>query len=1121
MALPTPEQQRAIEARDRIVCVDAGAGSGKTRVLVQRILDLIERDKIPLSQIAAITFTDKAAAEMKERLRRACREKAPEDDPEKLAFWRKVEREVDLARICTIHTFCSRILRENALSLGIDPDFAILTDAESDTLRTEAVESALHALLEADDAKALAAAIEYGPRRLTGIMHGLLLQRSQVNRLVESTPCGSAGDILAFWDSKRPEMADELLRIAARSRKLHANLIALERCEGKCSDPADKREQVRTTLVERLRLLTTEQNPATIRLLIELIANMRANPGKPENWASEQSYEDVKDILNDTKNNLKKYLPAASDPECEARAAELTAAILHVYRHCAEVLRNTKHLHNALDFDDLILEAARVLRDTSRGEDSVCARTARSLRHLLIDEFQDTDGVQYELIRRIADVPGGPHVFIVGDAKQSIYYFRGAEVDVFRQARADAGKPLPMLGNFRAAPAVLQFINDFFSSSGFLAAVESPFRPLDAIRCTQVDSRIAFLVPNERNDASIENYREEEARLIAASLNEIWTAPYDVIDTDTGQPRPARFGDVAILLRSLSNVHLYEHALREANIPYTLVAGKGFYERQEVLDLRNFLTVIVDPCDEMALAGFLRGPAVGMSDDALVELAGGIGAPRGLRLGFMSGKDISDREQNARLRHARELVHELADRVECPLAEFLQLAFDRTGLEAVALRQFMGPQRASNLRKAAALAESFSGAHPPTLRAFVRYLDDMAAREIREGEAAAQRDDQHSVTLMTVHKAKGLEFPIVYAADLGRGTKSRDYDTVVHHKRVGFAAKIVGKDGEYAVPAMHRGIAALRADEELAEEARILYVAMTRAKDHLFLCGAPPKSEGVSWMSAFDEQYGICTMRDGQVVNGKGWRAVVRREIAPVREIHQDWRSEAPVDIERVRNRIRPIPSSPPLRTAFAVSEVIKTNRETARTPGPAAKTVLHISSRLRGTIVHECFERWDFREDMGSVVRSVLRGHALDDADARALHHEIVLMAKRLQSHPLGARIAACQARRHETPFLLRVDDTLLRGAIDLLIEDNTVIDFKTGTPSDDELAGYEAQLRLYAAAARELTGVDHVEAFLVLLDAEREFVRKVDVSTPCIIKALDDARATLSRLAAQCTTG
>lgn len=1125
MSALTPEQLNAVQAVGKIICVDAGAGSGKTRVLVSRIIHLIERNGIELNQIAAITFTDKAAAELKDRLRRACREKAPLDDPKKMTFWRRMERQVESSRICTIHTFCSGILRENALSLGIDPDFAILTDPESELLRNEIVTATIHGLLEYEDVLAKEAAIEYGPSGLSAILDDLLRQRSLVEQSLRHDRYDSPEAVTAAWQRLRPRIADELLRILARSRRLHSYLRELEKCGGHCEDATEKREQLRTTLCSLLGQLMQERAPVRISLLIAQIAELNARSGKKEKWASEISYDCVKDVLKKLKDYLVKFRPEEPDEATESRAARLTAAVVHVYQKSLAALRAAKRARNALDFDDLIVEAARVLRDTTRGHDSVCARTARGLRHVLIDEFQDTDGVQYEIATSLLSAPERPDLFVVGDAKQSIYYFRGAEVDVFRQARQEAATPLTMLDNFRSTRQVLTFVNSFFSQSNLLASIESPYLPLVPKRVPSGHSAVEFLIPRYEEGVKIEHYREAEAEMIAARLSAIRTEALFVCDATTESPRPARFGDAAILLRSLSNVHIYERALREADIPYTLVAGSGFYERQEVLDLRNLLRIIIDPFDEMALTAFLRSPMVALNDNALIELAGGIGAPRGIRDGFESTLQLSDTSQQTRLARARSIVLLLSESADRPLGEFLHLVLYLTGYEGIVLRQFMGPQRASNLRKVCALADSFSRVQPSRLRAFVRYLDEMAAREVREGEAAANPDDTHAVTLMTVHKAKGLEFPIVFAADLGRTFSKSDSASVAIHKDYGVAVKVLGDNGRLNSPAMHKGITALRADDELAEEARILYVTLTRARDHLFLCGAPPLPNSNSWMAAFDEQYQIYSKKDGATVGGDGWLATVRQTTPQLNSPPVHTQFAEVIDIERIRKHIGPVPTTHPSRSGIAASTIVQsmfgvTDKEERFTLSTPIASLAHgLTARQRGTLIHAFFERWDCRGKPEPVIASLLRAEVVGNDAEQTITSDLLRMTSRLAAHPLGQRIARSRAIQRELPFALRLDEVIIRGTFDLLLDGNTIIDYKTGTPSDVDRAVHATQLQLYAAALHQLTGAGDIKAFLIYLDATADFVETVDVSTTAVESATHRAREVLPEMLFACS--
>jgi len=1115
----TPEQVAAVEARNRRICVDAGAGSGKTRVLVQRILHLIEHDNVELDQIAAITFTDKAAAEMKSRLRRAFREKADPDNREQFKKWRHRERQVDSARICTIHAFCSGLLRENALSLGIDPDFSVLTDAEADLMRTEAITSTLHDLLEANDADAMLLAVEFDTKRLSGLLDDLLCKSGLAERALLNGNLDTPEAVSAAWEATWPDIESALLRSFCRSRTVLREIRVLERASGACTSADDKREVLRLTLLSHLHQLQKETKPNRIRAILDDIGLLDARGGKKTNWSDEQTFESVKDSLTAVKEGKKKLAFPEVDPEIERRAARLTAALAKTYRAVSDKLRSSKKERSALDFDDLISETARILQTNAKDESSICARTARSLRHVLIDEFQDTDGVQYAIADSLASAPQGPDLFYVGDAKQSIYYFRGAEVDVFTKARSEANEALPLLGNWRTAPPVLTFVNDFFQQSLLLNAVEPTYRALAPNRAATHAESIEFLIPPSLEErVPLEAYRKDEATLIAARILGLCNGEAQVFDDRTQSLRPAVFGDAAILLRSLSNVHLYERALRQAGVPYTLVAGKGFYKRQEVLDLRNLLRTIVDPWDELALIGLLRGPLVGLTDDAIVQLAGGIGAPIGIVPGFASDLSLQDATQQQRLARGRRLVQFLRDHAERPLQEFLHLVLETTGHEGIVLRQFMGLQRASNIRKVCALASGYSRSEAPRLRGFLRYLDDLAARQIREGEAAAHSDDSKTVTIMTIHKAKGLEFPIVFLADLAQGGGRSDSSLAALHKHGGAATKAMNDVGEFKEPRIHTGITALRADEEQAEQARILYVAMTRAKDHLFLCGAP-KPKGASWMNALNDVYGVCEMADGHRFSGIGWEAVVRRhpERAAQPNAAREITMQKGFNAKSIEHAIAPLPIVKREPTRFAATVLADAPTEdVGEVPAKSiyAREWHGLSAMERGTLVHAFFERWDFRSDPQTCIESLLRTAVISEDVAAELATDLQAIAHRVADSPLGKRIATATSLQREVPFLLQADGALISGTVDLIVDDSVLIDFKTGAASQREKVAYKRQLQLYAAAFQRLTGIVAREAYLLYVDATEALTKEVDISAPACVDALAVARAAVAAL-------
>ncbi|MBI5093293.1 MAG: UvrD-helicase domain-containing protein [Candidatus Hydrogenedentes bacterium] len=1106
----TPEQTRAIEVTGKNLCVDAGAGSGKTSVLVGRVLHILEKKLAPLDQIVAITFTDKAAAEMKERLRREFHRRAPLEDAEAMSFWRDLERRADSARFTTIHSFCAGLLRENALAFGADPDFAVLADAESFLLREEVIDKTLHSLLNAGDEDTVRAAAGYGMRKLSELLRRLLKQRGLMERIGCDHPLHDPAALAAHWQGLIQLEMKRRRRTLPQSRALRNFRKRLVSYEGQCANAREGREALRRDMLASLDRILAGGDLSIIEKELAYLASAKAR-GAKKDWPSEEVYDAVKDAQDELTKFAGKNLAPSVDDAVERAAAELTCSLHRVYLAVAAAFQEAKAGRPAQDFDDLILAAWEMLRNDAH----VRARTARGIKYLLVDEFQDTDERQLEIARALCDEPNGPELFIVGDAKQSIYRFRGAEVGVFARARKDADEIIPLARNFRSVPNIVEFVNDFFDQSGLLDAVEPEYRPLQAHRDALEECRVEFLIPEIDEASSADARRIEEARFIAGRLAQMCAGAdgVEVGDSRGGDARPAHFGDVAVLFRSLSSVYLYEQVFRERGIPYTVVAGAGFYERQEVLDIRNALSLVADPWNEMALLGFLRSPMVGLPDDALVHVC----ERASLSAAFREDSVPDGFSHEEAWKRARTLFANLRSNRERPLPDFVRYLLDQTGYEAVALSQFLGTQKALNIRKVLDLAEDFARTRAGNLAAFVHYLDEIAAEsEIREGEASYQSEETGAVTLMTIHKSKGLEFPIVVIPDLGRGTPPR---SSLAHAELGMAAGVTGPDGEIVYPALYGLIHSGDLEEDIAEGGRVLYVAMTRARDWLLMSGArdPQRTSG-SWLEAFEEVYDVSARADGAELSGDGWRLVVRRTIDAAMLGAPDQRQLEVPTRETLQRQVAPAPQGPMRRVTFAVSTALDAlagetdpddeSHEDDEQPRGGGEAL------LRGTLVHRMFERWDFSTGTLPDIDALLRREHTAPSLRAGLERALNEAAKRFMRTELWMRIAAETEAERELPFLLRLDGSLINGTIDLALADGTIVDYKTGRRRPELHFRYERQLQIYALARKQLTGLPVPAALLYYVDEGR--VDEVDVSVDALADAVEDAKAAIRRLCA-----
>ena len=1098
----TPEQQAAVNASGKVVCVDAGAGSGKTHVLVSRVMRLLEQGDTALSEIAAITFTDKAALEMKARLRRGARQRAPLADSAGMTFWRGVERNISSARISTIHSFCMRTLKENALRTGTDPDFAPVPEGLVPIRIGDTVERTLHDMLAGgqDTRAAQRLVAEYGFRTLTEMLVRMLSSRIISEQALDAAPLTDVQALRDHWSCLVHEgCRDELTEIAGRLRGI----------EGACESPVYKREALRRDMLELVTDALDAIGAGEMETVLIGVKQLSAQGGSKKKWASDSAFDEVKVLLERLRDlSASKGVAAATQV-----SAELTCFLGQVYRQAAARLQEVNKAQSNLMFDDLILEALRVLRDN----EEVRLRTAQGIKHLLIDEFQDTDGRQLEIARLLSETEGGPDLFIVGDAKQSIYRFRGADVDVFTKARKHANMNIALRRSFRTVPSVLSFVNAFFEQTNLLGSVELPYLPLEPHRCSVDDCRVELLLPAcpEDGKPKAAEMRSAEAELIAQRIVEMCTpgTGVDVEDPQTSEVRPVHFGDIAILFSVMSNIHLYEAPLRRLGIPYTVVSGRGYYERQEVADLHSLLRVVIDPYDEIAALALLRSPIVGISDDALAAYA----REHALSHVF-TGEDLElELLERDTLAEAQQLLRDLRAVRHMPLVGFMRTVFQRTGYEAILLAQeFLPIQKALNVRKVADLANEFAQTSSASLADFVRYLDEMTTREVREGEANLQSGPGNAVTLLTAHKSKGLEFPIVFAADLARGSHRGERSPLFLSRKFGPGLTVFGEDGVRAKPPAVYQMAREEDILEEAEQARLLYVALTRARDRLVLSGHPSMARYKgSFLERIMDFLALNAESSEQVVPGHGWNAAVRRKPKPplrrAKPQHIGAASQHKAQTAAAGARVRPAVVAPTQRSAFAVTELLHLMAEHAPVkPMDASGQGRAAYARLRGTLIHRVLELWNFVEDMPPDAALIAADEFPEAAGYAGLLEEVHALASSFAETELFKKLHDSSRILREQPFLLRLNGVepaaFASGAIDVILDERVVADYKTGRRTADKQAVYEWQLLLYAAACRELGGFMPRAAYVCYLD-EEEMVVPVTLTHERVEEAMERA--------------
>lgn len=833
----TAAQHTAIFTHDRPLIVTAGAGSGKTFVLVNRFIALLEANPaLPVNAIAAITFTEKAAAEMRERVRSAVKARATTSG-EQAERWRKRLDAIDGARIGTIHALCAALLRSSAAEAGLAPDFEVLDEVASRLLLRDAIDDALRAPHAAEATAALMDAYD-----------GASVHKALAALVLAEAPPQEPAALIDAW--RTAWLAD----VAAAFADLPSALAASGFDDlPLASVPANDKlgalwREVAAMLAHvRAPLAADEDSAAAWVALCQQAADaIKLNVGAAAAWGGKDSLAEAKAMLKAVREALQAAATAAGAPPgpLDDEAASLVGAWAQVATTAAGRYRALKGARHALDFDDLEREADRLLNDPAARE-----RIAAEIHHVLVDEFQDTNARQYRIVQALAHTGRPGALFVVGDPKQSIYGFRGADVRGFTNVadgiRAGGGAEAALADSFRTHSALVARFNGLFA---LLLTADSPYaiafgEPMAASRPAPSDDpplALLLLAKPEKSDDDDDDGPDKHAReatAIAEQLTALVRQQRPIYDRAQMRVRPVQYGDMAILFQAMTHASAVEDALAQAGIPYVTAAGKGFYDLQEVWDALNLLRALYNPADDLALAAALRSPMFAFSDEALLHLRlhdpahGGGWLWSALHEASLAAFDTDDADALQFARASLASLRQLAGRVR--LGALLRRAYALTGYLAVLDALPAGARMRANAEKLVAVAEA-SG--ETALGAFLSALDELKAQEAREGEAALEAVGV--VRLMTVHKSKGLEFPVVLLADSSYKRGTFDQSAAGYDADGGWWAKVYDPAEAKLKPGFAARAAQKRAAaKEEAERRRLFYVAATRAADLLIVSG--------------------------------------------------------------------------------------------------------------------------------------------------------------------------------------------------------------------------------------------------------------------------------------------
>ena len=829
---PSPEQWPAVMARGCDVVVTAGAGTGKTRTLVARYLALLA-ERVPLRSVVAITFTKKAAREMRNRVRDEVRRylEQPGLPEEERRRWQRLYSQLDAARIGTIHGLCTEILRAHPAEAGIDPRFEVLDEGMGNILRQQAMDEAL--AWAADDEQAAGLFALFGEWNLQSALASLMNQRLKAGQSLAAAP-------EPLWPAWQALLLPPIQAFVQDSQVQAAfDELLLLRASG-ALDRAEAREDKLAAPLRRLLALWDEIDaarqqgdwPAVSARLAALRQEMKQS-GRASNWKPANPKATIKELQALYDARLQAWVGQGIDLALDRQLAEAMPAVARLFKQAVASYQRLKGGRQSLDFDDLEHDALALLQRNA----TVRNRWQSEVKAILVDEFQDTNERQRDLVALLNGE--GNRLFIVGDAKQSIYRFRGADVAVFREERErierGGGKSFPLEKSYRAHQSLIQGLNDLLRPVlGEVADPDRPWvEPFAPLRHHRETPGPGFNPPHIELHLTVgskgKGALDRAADALAGRIGELVESGVQVIDD--GRARPLDYGDVAILCRASGSFAAYENALERAGVPFLTVAGRGFYGRPEIRDLLNALKALADPTDDLTLAGLLRSPAFALSDAALYHLC----QPRDRKESNVSLWNVLQ-ERGATLpgddgRCAERAVqiiaglHGQAGRIA--VAGLLKSFLDATDYPA-ALVQAGQSRAARNVTKllADAHASDIVGAGD-----FLAYVDSLRDSGLREGEARATAEG--AVQIMSVHAAKGLEFPIVVVGDVTY-TGGRRSALLIDPDR---GVLVPLKNEKNQLPAIYR-LGKMRDDDQSqAESDRLFYVAATRAREKLILNG--------------------------------------------------------------------------------------------------------------------------------------------------------------------------------------------------------------------------------------------------------------------------------------------
>ena len=1126
----TPGQEKTIETRDKNILVSAAAGSGKTAVLIERIKQLVIKDGTDIDRFLITTFTNAASSEMRERLEKAFRDEMEKEGSDRQFLKRQLAM-LPRANISTFHTFALEVMKRYFYLTDLEPGFSIGDEVQVSIFKDEAADELIERRFEDEPDKLGDFLRKYsGSRSEKGLKRSIISIYDEMRSIPEymswaeerAKLLGSddPAELLGINDAVRTDVTEKLREAAGLYRRAAAELR-----DGGVDSLWEKAE------------LDAEKTEAALaeaeKGCMENTAEFLRSPGfsvMRALKAEQEDYNRIKDRVSALRKRGKKliddlferYFKRSFEEQINElrKTEEDTLYFTGLIEEFETIFNRKKKEKNMVDFDDVMHYAIRILEDqTAAGE------YRERFAYIFIDEFQDSNMLQEKIVGSIAREN---NVFMVGDVKQSIYKFRLAEPEIFRKKyrqyreedRQDS-TAIDLNDNFRSKLNITETVNAVFE--GLMEEYDENAR----LNCrTEVShpgykSSIYLIEKGAEEEAETGDDAHTEAALAAGLIKE--RLGEEIFDVKSGETRNVRYRDMAVLCRSRSVIGEMERYLNNEGIPAYAENTGSYFESVEIQVFMNLLRIVDNTRQDIPLISAMRSAVFDFSVRELAQV----------RAEFSDGSFYDGVRAYAETGEDRELADRIKDMMEriahwkmlkntVPLEELVRTLLYDTGYFDYCSGLPVGKRRIANLRLLVEKAAQFEKSSHSGLYGFLAYAEAMDRINMAVGEAKSVGENEDVVRIMTVHKSKGLEFPIVILAGAGRTIRHRGSGkSAVMHKDMAIALPFASAEERwYRKTILQKAIEARKAAEELEEEIRILYVAMTRAMDGLIVTGCVKDAESLDAelqgkRSFLDMVYGPA-LSSGSVIHVISQSEDLFASSNACEEsggeaggYQQETAGEGgkeDEEPERIISFSYPYRRDKPVKSKYSVTElnsmgIKKRSAELLSSPA-FSRDKRSLTPAEIGTAVHRVMERLDFKraldEGAGYIagrVEAMAEAGILTEEEKAAV--DIAAVSSFFED-PVGARAAEAGFLRKEQEFIMEKDiegaSAIVQGVIDCFFEEDgnlILIDYKNGRAAQGEedriKERYAGQMELYREALEAASGKKVSESYLYLFDIKK----------------------------------